>query len=162
MSASSIRSRGYALGAAERSTPASWNVRARQPSSSAITAFSSRAPVAGRGRLQPRTDARDVLPAGALAQLGDGVDARGRRAERVEHRPVPVVDAGLACHPGPQALAPGRIGRQRIQRQSRGPHLGQHHPGEAVEDVFLAREVLVERHPRAARQAGDRSTLHRW
>ncbi len=71
--------------------------------------------------------------------------------QRPEDRPVPLVDVRVVPDPVPQVLPTGRLGRQRLNGLRRGADLAGHLPREAAEDVLFAREVLVERHPRAVR-----------
>ncbi len=86
--------------------------------------------------------------------------ARDRREplvnlQRVEHRLVARVDLGVAGNPRAHRGPAREIGRERIERLGRRAHLTRHLPGELPEDVFLAREVLVEGDPRAVRELRD-------
>ena len=83
--------------------------------------------------------------------------------QRPEDRTVPFVESRVVADPAPQVLpirAPSGVsGGDGLRR---GADLTGHLPREAAEDILFAREVLVERHPRAVgplRNPGDAAPM---
>ena len=96
-------------------------------------------------------DPRDGLLAHVARQVGEDLVA----LQRMEDRFVARVDLGVARDPCPHRGPTPDVGGERVQRLGRCAHLASHLPGELAEHVFLAGEVLVEGHPRAASELRD-------
>jgi hypothetical protein len=108
-----------------------------------------------RGVQDPGADPRNDPGAPSRRAGCDGLVARRSLLNRMEQRFVAIVDGREAENPAAKSSPPRCVGCHELERLGRGVELARHLARQLAKDVLLAREVLVERRPRAAGPVRD-------